>query len=65
MAAVWGLANPALGERNDAKALLTQDQHLVTASQVIVGDKGFAGRNSNASSSAASVLGKRNPGRRL
>lgn len=40
---IWGLANPKIGEREVAQALLHQDQHLVRPGQVIIGDKGFAG----------------------
>jgi DDE family transposase len=41
---VWGLAHPKLGEREVMTALLDADHDLVTAGQVLLGDKGFAGR---------------------
>ena len=44
MPVVWGLANPKLGERKAAETMLRQDRHLIRPGQVIVGDKGFAGR---------------------
>lgn len=44
MPVIWGLANPKIGEREAAAAMLDHDRHLVTPGQVIVGDKGFAGK---------------------
>lgn len=44
MPVTWCLANPKLGEREVMRALLDHDQHLITAGQVILSDKGFAGR---------------------
>lgn len=43
MPVIWGLANPKLGEREVVTALLEHDHHLISAGQVIVADKGFAG----------------------
>lgn len=40
----WCLANPKLGEREVMTALLERDHHLVRTGQVILADKGFAGR---------------------
>ncbi|OPF72779.1 IS982 family transposase, partial [Streptomyces antioxidans] len=40
----WCLANPKLGEREVMTALLERDHHLVRAGQVILADKGFAGK---------------------
>lgn len=40
----WCLANPKLGEREVMASLLERDHHLVRAGQVILADKGFAGR---------------------
>jgi hypothetical protein len=40
----WCLASPKLGERKVMTALLERDQHLVRTGQVILADKGFAGR---------------------
>ncbi|BCK72824.1 transposase [Streptomyces libani subsp. rufus] len=40
----WCLANPKLGEREVMRALLERDHRLVRAGQVILADKGFAGR---------------------
>jgi hypothetical protein len=44
MPVIWGLANPKIGEREVTQALLAHDHHLVQTGQVILGDKGFAGR---------------------
>jgi hypothetical protein len=44
MPVICGLANPKIGEREVTRALLEHDHHLVRAGQVILGDKGFAGR---------------------
>jgi hypothetical protein len=45
MPVIWGLAHPGLGEREVTQALLERDHHLVRAGQIILGDKGFAGRD--------------------
>lgn len=45
MPIIWGLANPKLGEREVTQALLERDHQLVRAGAVIVGDKGFAGKD--------------------
>jgi hypothetical protein len=45
MPVIWGLANPTIVEREVTQALLTHDHHLIRAGQVILGDKGFAGRD--------------------
>jgi hypothetical protein len=45
MPVIWGLAHPGIGEREAVTALLERDHHLVRAGQVILGDKGFAGRD--------------------
>ncbi|MBV1780818.1 IS982 family transposase [Paeniglutamicibacter sp. ABSL32-1] len=45
MPVIWGLANPKLGEREVTEALLRHDHHLVRDGQVILADKGFAGRD--------------------
>jgi hypothetical protein len=44
MPVMWCLANPKLDEREVMTALLDVDHHLVTQGQVILADKGFAGR---------------------
>jgi hypothetical protein len=44
MPIIWGLANPKIGEREATEAILARDHHLVRKGQVILGDKGFAGR---------------------
>jgi len=44
MPVIWGLANPKIGEREVTQALLEHDHHLIREGQVILGDKGFAGR---------------------
>ncbi|MFI8413587.1 IS982 family transposase [Paeniglutamicibacter gangotriensis] len=45
MPVIWGLANPKLGEREVTEALLRHDHHLVRDGQVILADKGFAGKD--------------------
>ena len=45
MPIIWGLAHPGLGEREVTAALLARGHRLVHAGQVILGDKGFAGRD--------------------
>ena len=45
MPVIWGLANPKVGEREPTQALLAKDHHLVRAGQVILGDKGSAGKD--------------------
>jgi hypothetical protein len=45
MPVIWGLAHPGLGEREVTRALLERDHDLIRAGQVILGDKGFAGRD--------------------
>ncbi|OUC96361.1 IS982 family transposase, partial [Streptomyces swartbergensis] len=44
MPVTWCLANPKLGEREVMAAQLERDHHLIRAGQVILADKGFAGR---------------------
>ncbi|MFJ8329983.1 IS982 family transposase [Streptomyces sp. NPDC094437] len=44
MPVTWCLANPKLGEREVMTALLERDRRLVRTEQVILADKGFAGR---------------------
>jgi hypothetical protein len=46
MPVIWGLANPGLGEREVVTALLARDHDFIRAGQVIPGDKGFAGKDS-------------------
>ena len=45
MPIIWGLAHPKIGEREVTQALLEHDHHLIRAGQVILGDKGFAGKD--------------------
>lgn len=45
MPIIWGLAHPKLGEREVTQALLERDHQLIRAGQIILGDKGFAGRD--------------------
>ena len=45
MPVIWGLAHPKIGEREATQAILTRDHRLVQAGQVILGDKGFAGKD--------------------
>jgi hypothetical protein len=44
MPVMWCLANPKLDERDVMAALLEVDHHLIAEGQVILADKGFAGR---------------------
>ncbi len=44
MPIIWGLADPKIGEREVTQALLERNSDLLRAGQVILGDKGFAGR---------------------
>ncbi|NKX56141.1 IS982 family transposase [Arthrobacter mobilis] len=41
----WGLAHAGIGEREVTRALLERDRHLVRPGQIILGDKGFAGKD--------------------
>jgi hypothetical protein len=45
MPVIWALANPKIGEREVTQAMLEHDHHLIRRGQVILGDKGFAGRD--------------------
>jgi Transposase DDE domain len=45
MPVMWCLANPKLDEREVITALLEVDHHLVASGQVILADKGFAGKD--------------------
>lgn len=49
MPVTWCPANPKLGEREVMTVLLARDHHLIRAGQVILADKGFAGRGFEAS----------------
>lgn len=44
MPVIWGLANPKIGERETTQVLLDHDCHLMHDGQVILADKGFAGK---------------------
>ena len=44
MPVIWGLASPKIGEREATQAMLDHDRHLIQPGQVIIGDKGFAGK---------------------
>jgi len=48
MPVIWGLAHPGIGEREVTVALLQRDHELIRAGQVILGDKGFAGKDFDA-----------------
>jgi hypothetical protein len=45
MPVMWCLAHPKLDEREVIAAVLEVDHHLVVDGQVILADKGFAGRD--------------------
>ena len=44
MPIMWCLANPKIGEREVVAALLARDHHLIRSGQVLLADKGFAGK---------------------
>jgi hypothetical protein len=44
MPQMWCLANPKIGEREVVAALLDHNSHLIRTGQVLLADKGFAGR---------------------
>lgn len=44
MPIMWCLANPKIGEREVLAALLDHNHHLIRHGQVLVADKGFAGK---------------------
>src|ERR1700761_8294048 len=45
MPIMWCLATPKLGEREVLAALLDHDHHLIRDGQILVADKGFAGKD--------------------
>ena len=47
MPIMWCLANPKLGEREVVAALLEHNHHLIRTGQILLADKGFAGREFN------------------
>jgi hypothetical protein len=49
MPIMWCLANPKIGEREVAAALLQHNHHLIRTGQILLADKGFAGKSSNSS----------------
>lgn len=44
MPIMWCLANPKIGEREVVAALLEHNHHLIRTGQILLADKGFAGR---------------------
>ena len=42
---IWGLANPKIGKREAAETMLRHERHLIRPGQIIIGDKGFAGKD--------------------
>ena len=44
MPIMWCLAHPKLGEREVVAALLEHNHHLIRSGQILLADKGFAGR---------------------
>lgn len=44
MPVMWCLANPKIGEREVVTALLDHNHHLIRSGQLLLADKGFAGR---------------------
>lgn len=45
MPLMWCLAHPKIGEREVVTALLEHNHHLIRSGQVLLADKGFAGRD--------------------
>ncbi len=45
MPIMWCLANPKLGERQVLAALLNRNHHLIRTGQILLADKGFAGKD--------------------
>ncbi|CAM4301627.1 transposase [Kibdelosporangium persicum] len=45
MPIMWCLANPKLGEREVLAALLDHNHHLIRSGQILLADKGFAGKH--------------------
>ena len=45
MPIMWCLANPKLGEREVVAALLEHNHHLIHTGQILLADKGFAGKD--------------------
>ena len=45
MPIIWGLANPKIGKREAAETMLRHERHLIRPGQIIIGDKGFAGKD--------------------
>lgn len=45
MPIMWCLATPKIGEREVLAALLDHDHHLIRDGQILVADKGFAGKD--------------------
>jgi hypothetical protein len=41
---MWCLANPKIGEREVVAALLQHHHHLIRTGQILLADKGFAGK---------------------
>ncbi len=41
---MWCLANPKIGEREVVAALLQHNHHLIRTGQILLADKGFAGK---------------------
>jgi hypothetical protein len=44
MPIMWCLANPKIGEREVVAALLARNHHLIRTGQILLADKGFAGK---------------------
>jgi hypothetical protein len=45
MPIMWCLANPKIGEREVVAALLQHNHHLIRTGQILLADKGFAGKH--------------------
>ena len=52
MPIMWCLANPKLGEREVVVALLQRNHHLIRDGQILLADKGFAGKEFKAHTQA-------------
>ncbi len=61
---MWCLATPKIGEREVLAALLDHDHHLLREGQILLADKGFAGKDFQELAAAMGVRLLRPPGSR-
>lgn len=55
MPIMWCLAHPKIGEREVVAAMLERDHHLIRSGQVLLADKGFAGKEFAATTAGLGV----------